>query len=432
MNAGAFRPRLLFAGTALAAMVFLPLPGSFDVFDSGIYLVVDDDVQDEDAYVLADTARIAGVVDGDLVIAASNLTISGVVTGDVLIASSGSLVISGEVQGAVRGFAREVVIEETGTVGDDLAVAAVTIDVRGAVGRDAIVFGGKLTLTGSIFRDLHGRFVKGDLNGAVGRNVDVATGSLDVGPRAMVDGSLLYRSNRNADVDPAAVVAGQFERLSPRPSFFVDVWWTLATILGIFAFVFTGLLLLWLLPGTTSLAVLAIVGRPWRTLMFGLGVLVLVPVVVVGFAVSLVGVPCGRLTRGALLAGVLLRPDSRGDRPRDEAAGWQGQRLRSIHRWCPGLAPRPLPAQLRGWCPLRDCPRLGSRRLGRRNLGRPFPDALTPTIGRGREPLILRIKPSPDTDSQNVLTLDRVWTRLSLLGLRENHDLVDTDFDGVA
>ena len=295
MNAGAFRPRLLFAGTALAAMVFLPLPGSFDVFDSGIYLVVDDDVQDEDAYVLADTARIAGVVDGDLVIAAGNLTISGVVTGDVLIASSGSLVISGEVQGAVRGFAREVVIEETGTVGDDLAVAAVTIDVRGAVGRDAIVFGGKLTLTGSIFRDLHGRFVKGDLNGAVGRNVDVATGSLDVGPRAMVDGSLLYRSNRNADVDPAAVVAGQFERLSPRPSFFVDVWWTLATILGIFAFVFTGLLLLWLLPGTTSLAVLAIVGRPWRTLMFGLGVLVLVPVVVVGFAVSLVGVPVAAL-----------------------------------------------------------------------------------------------------------------------------------------
>ncbi len=263
------RPRLLFAVTALAAMVFLPLPGGYDVFDTSIYLVVEGDRQDEDAYVLTERGVIAGVVDGDLVVAATDLEISGLVTGDVLVASAGTVVVTGEVTGAVRGVAREVRIEESAVVGDDLAVAAVTTRVRGSVGRDAIVFGGRFELTGAVGRNIHGRFVRGDINGAIGRNVDVSTSSLEVGPEAAVEGSLLYRSNRSADTDEAASVAGQFERISPRPSFFVDVWWTLATIMGFFAFLFTGLLLLWLLRDTSERAIRSIEARPWRTLLFG-------------------------------------------------------------------------------------------------------------------------------------------------------------------
>ena len=278
------------------------------MFDTGIYLVVEGDRQDEDAYVLSSSGIIEGVVDGDLVIAADDLLVSGLVTGDVTVAGSGSVVISGEVEGAVRGVAREVRIEETGVVGDDLAVAAITTQIRGSVGRDVIVFGGRLELTGDIGRDLHGRFVRGDIDGRIGRNVDISTSSLEVGPGAVVGGSLLYRSNRGADVDPAASVTGQFERLSPRPSFFVDLWWTLATILGFFAFLFSGILLLWLMRDTTAHAMGAIVTRPWRTLLFGLGVLVLLPVVITMFVVSLVGVPVAILLGVLYLLGFFFGP----------------------------------------------------------------------------------------------------------------------------
>lgn len=307
LQSGAPR-RLLFAVTALFAMVLLPMPGGLDVFDTGIYLVVEGDLQDEDAYVLTDSGIIEGVVDGDLVIAAGDLRVTGLITGDLTMVSAGSVVISGEVRGAVRGVAREVRIEESGVVGDDLVVAAIATRVHGNVRRDAIVFGGRFDLTGDIGRDLHGRFVRGNIDGRIGRNVDISTSSLDIGPRAVVGGSLRYRSNRSAAADPAANITGQFERLSPRPSFFVDVWWTLATMLGFFAFLFSGILLLWLMRETSDRAIGAIVTRPWRTLLFGLGSIVLLPLVIMMFVVSFVGVPVAILLGVLYLLGFFFGP----------------------------------------------------------------------------------------------------------------------------
>ena len=301
-------PRLLFAASAVAVMVLVPLPGGFDVFDTSIFLIGEDASQDEDAYVLSQTAIIDGVVDGDLVIATNSLRISGVVNGDVLLASDGKVTISGTIHGALRGVAREVVIEETGVVRDDIAVAAVTTRVLGEVGRDAIVFGGKLQLTGVIGRDLHGRFVTGRINGEIGRNTDFATSALEVGAATVVGGSLLYRSNREADTEPGADVAGTFARLSPQPSFFVNVWLTLATILGFVAFVLTGIVVIWLLRDTSSRAVRNIVDRPWRTLLVGIVVLFAVPLIVLTLVRSLVGIPVAVLLGVLYLLGLFFGP----------------------------------------------------------------------------------------------------------------------------
>jgi cytoskeletal protein CcmA (bactofilin family) len=284
------------------------MPGAFDVFDSGIYIVPEGVVQDEDAYALAGSGVIDGDVAGDLVIAANSLRITGNVEGDVLVASNGTVTISGTVAGSVRGVAREIRVEPGGSIGDDLAVAAVTTRVSGTVARDLIAFGGRLELTGSIGRDVHGRFVKGTIDGAIGRNVDVATSSLRVGAGADVGGSLLYRSNRSADTSPDAEISGTFKRISPRPSFFVDFWWTVATIMGFLAFLFTGLLLLWLLRDTSARAVGAIVLRPWRTLAFGLGAVVVVPVAVLAFAVTVVGIPVAVLLAVLYLLGFFFGP----------------------------------------------------------------------------------------------------------------------------
>jgi hypothetical protein len=86
------------------------------------------------------------------------------------------------------------------------------------------------------------------------------------------------------------------------------VWWTLATILGLFAFLFTGILLLWLLRDTSARAIGAIVLHPWRTLLLGLAVLALVPLMIVTFVVSFVGVPVAILLGVLYLLGFFLGP----------------------------------------------------------------------------------------------------------------------------
>lgn len=305
---GAGRGRLLFAATAVAAMVLLPLPGGYDVFDSSIFLVVDGNVQPEDAYVVADRGVVEGTIDGDLVIAAGELDVNGVVTGDVFVVSAGTVTVRGEVRGALRGAARRVIVTGTGMIGDDLAVAAVRTDVEGTVGRDAIVFGGRFDLTGSIGRDVRGRFGRGSIDGTIGRGVDVATSSLEIGPNAAVEGRILYRSNRTATRDPAASIGGQLTRASPKPSFFVDVWWTLATILGFLSFLLTGIAVFWLMRDTSARAVRTIVERPWRTLVLGVAVIVLIPVVVVMFVASLIGIPVAVLLGVLYLLGFFFGP----------------------------------------------------------------------------------------------------------------------------
>ena len=289
-------------------MVLLPLPGGLDVFDQGIFLVEEGASRPEDAYVLAESAIVDGVIDGDLIVAANRVSITGTINGDVLVATDGTVTIAGTVTGAVRGIAREVVIAEGAHIADDLAVLALTTRLAGNVGRDSIVFGGKLELEGGIGRDLRGRFVAGDLNGSIGRNADVSTSRLDVGPDTRIGGDLLYRSNRDADIADGAAVSGTLDRLSPRPSFFVDVWLTLATILGFFAFLLSGILFLWLAPGTSYAATAAIAKRPWRTLGLGVATLIAVPIVVWLFVRSFVGAPVAILLGVLYLLGFFFGP----------------------------------------------------------------------------------------------------------------------------
>lgn len=304
----ALSPRLLFAAGSVAVMLLLPLPGGLDVFDTSIFLIEEDMAQDEDSYVLSQNAVVEGLVDGDLVVASNRVEVSGRVAGDVIVASDGTVTISGDVEGSVRGFARKVVVGPQGNVRDDLAVAAITTRIEGSVGRDVIVFGGKVELTGSIGRDMHGRFIVGEFDGVIGRNTDVATSRLEVGPATSVGGSLLYRSNREADAHPDAVVEGKFARLSPRPSFFIDIWWTLATILGFFAFLFTGIVVMWLWRGTSAAAAGSILHHPWRTLGFGAAALVAVPIVVWLLVRSFVGVPIAILIGVLYLLGFFFGP----------------------------------------------------------------------------------------------------------------------------
>jgi len=126
--------RLLFAASALSIVMFLPLPGGLDVFDSSIFLVEEGDSRPEDAYVLTQNAIIEGVIEGDLVIAASSVTVNGTVNGDILVASDGTVRIGGAVNGALRGVARDVVVVDGGFVADDVSVLALTTTIDGEVG----------------------------------------------------------------------------------------------------------------------------------------------------------------------------------------------------------------------------------------------------------------------------------------------------------
>lgn len=295
----------VFGITLVAGLIALRgVLGAF--ITTNIYLVEPQVVAQEDVYVAANSARIEGTIDGDLVISTGSLDVTGSVTGNVLVLSQGTVRISGDVGGSVRGLARELIVD--GTVGNDVAVAALITDVSGSVGRDALVFGGSLTMNGTVGRDVAGRMLSATVDGAVGNDVDVAVGTFQLGPSADVTGDVLYRSGSDAQVAATAQVGSQFARLPTRGNFAVELVLTVATILSVLAFLFSGFLFLWIFRRTGPRSVAIVAERPLRATAVGVGAIIVLPIVVVLAAVTLVGAPVAVALLLLLVLALLFAP----------------------------------------------------------------------------------------------------------------------------
>ncbi len=293
--------RTVWIAGLVALVVLVPIGGvAADVISTGQFVVLEGDTQEEDAYVAASSGNVAGTVDGDLVIATPRLTISGVVTGDVLVASQGTVTVSGRIDGSLRGAA--VAFDVSGTVGDDIVVAAVDITVTGEVGRDVVVLGNGLSHRGAVGRDVLGRARMVEVAGEVGRDVDMAVDTIEVVATGSVGGDVVYRSSRPVVVADDAFIGGQVIDLPTRAPFFVNLVLRLVLLLGVLGFLVLGVVVLAVFRGTAEHAFGALVSHPWRSLLVGVGLGVVVPLVVALLTATLVGIPLAVV----LLVGVIL------------------------------------------------------------------------------------------------------------------------------
>ncbi len=295
----------LFGLSLVAAL--LPLRGVVaEIVTTNIYIVGEDAVEDEDVYVASTSARIDGLIDGDLVVSTGSLNLSGTVTGDVFVLSQGTVQVTGDIGGSLRGAARTVIIE--GSVGDDVTIAAVTTRISGTVARDVLAFAGSFEMDGEVQRNVNGRMLSAQFDGKVGRDIDIAVGALTLAGATVVDGDVLYRSGTDANIAATAQVASQLERLPTRGSWGVELVLTIATVIGFLGFVFAGILLLWLFRRIGPRSVDAVLERPLRAAAVGLATLVLVPLLVFVLVITLVGVPVALALLVLLVLGLLFGP----------------------------------------------------------------------------------------------------------------------------
>jgi len=268
------------------------------------YIVREDDTVTEDQYVIATSGQIEGIVDGDVTIFSGSLTITGEVSGSVTILSVGNVTVAegARIGGSLQGSAGSVHV--FGTIDRDVFItaASVVIDPTGVVGRDVMVFGGALTVMGDVGRDIRGRSMRTTISGTVGGDVDIATQRLDIDDSAVVEGDLLYRSPREADIDASAQIAGTVTRLPTRSNFIYGIILSLATVISFLGFLIAGFVALWFFRTSSSRAVGSILTKPFRSFLVGLVTVIAFPAAVVLLAMTLVGLPLAAI--GVLIAGV--------------------------------------------------------------------------------------------------------------------------------
>lgn len=301
----AFLPvALLGIGIVAALAPMVPVQPSFVTTNQ--YLVPEGLFEREDQNVLAQRAFVNGTIQGDLSIATGDLFINGTVDGDVNVAASGTVIISGEVTGSVRGAARDVVID--GLVGDDVVLAVGTVKMTGVVERDLLIFGLNALIEGSVGRDVKGQIQAATLDGDVGRDVDIAISVLNIGPGTAVEGDLQYRSDRDAVTSGAATVGGVFIKIPARTSFFVSVVWRTVTIIGLLAFLVGGFVMFWLFRRLAPRAVSTIGLKPLRSVTVGIIAVLGAPAVVAVLIATLVGIPVGLMVFLAFLLMLFFGP----------------------------------------------------------------------------------------------------------------------------
>jgi cytoskeletal protein CcmA (bactofilin family) len=284
------RTRRLFGVSILLALAVGPLlPVLGSVRTSGRVIVTEGDTVREDLYAFGGRVIVEGTVEGDIVTFTNDLTITGTVTGDVLGAVAGPARISGDIGGSVRVAA--VSLEVTGRVGGDVSSVAIDAVVAAQVARDVLVLGGDVVAGGVIGRDVRGQFWSLDVHGEIGRDVIVKVDDIVVGPAARVGGDVEFQASDAVRIDDAASVGGAVVQRDVLAPVWAKATTRVIAWLSILAFVFGGLVMVWLFRGSMARAVVAAQERPWRSGLVGLGVVLAVPVAVLPLGLTLVGLP---------------------------------------------------------------------------------------------------------------------------------------------
>ncbi len=112
---------------------------------------------DGSLFVSAEDVLINGVVEGNMFIMSQNeIIINGYIKGDIFIASSEKVIITGRIDGSIFAFGKEVNLESRAEVDRDAYIAGDSINIYGAVNRDAnIYYASNLLVKGIISGDLN-------------------------------------------------------------------------------------------------------------------------------------------------------------------------------------------------------------------------------------------------------------------------------------
>jgi hypothetical protein len=249
--------------------------------------VVVREAADGDIYAAGSEVIVQANVQGDLVAAGGSVAVTGSVSED-LVAAGGSVSISGPVGDDVRVAGGSVSLDAPVSGHAAIAGGEVRIEAGGRIAEWAWLSGGEVTMAGQVGGDLKVAAGSVQLNGTVDGDAELASGEIRIGKDAVIGGDLIWRSREEPRIADGASIAGEIRRGEPLPDFEQDsgFWDGLLGLLGIV--VAAGLLYTLLRPAMDAVFT-SMHLQPGLSLLLGLAVFAITPVVTVLLFVTGVG-----------------------------------------------------------------------------------------------------------------------------------------------
>lgn len=229
-----------------------------------------------------DSVAIDGTLHGDLFCGAQTVVISGTVDGDVFCGAQ-TIRISGPVGGSVRAGGQTVEIE--GPVSRNVMAGGQTV----TIGPTASVKGE--VLAGAQFLNIYGT-VTGDIS--------AGAETLTFGDNAKVGGSVWYESTSPAAVAPTATIAGTLTQKVPKPEKEMTPVREMKKVTGggavnilwkIIMYIVVAILISVIAPKRTQKILDLMRAKPVPMAVKGFIVLIVVPLIILGLVITIIGIP---------------------------------------------------------------------------------------------------------------------------------------------
>lgn len=319
--------------TFVVAIAAGHVPAAAQQFSAGQSVrIAVDETHRGDIYATGELIEVAGRLDGDLVAAGQRIQTTGAIDGD-LFAAGRTIDIRGPVSDSARLAGEQVTVDAM--IDGDLVAAG----NRCHLFEDANITGGvtaacaTLEILGTVGRDLRGGAGELTIGGHVRGNVRVETDRLVLGPRARIDGDLVYESRTPLSPEEVARVGGtvRFDEVvdddgssgATTGGLLFWVWQTGAALLA-------GLLMVALFRGFVPHLGGMLAGNTTVGALLGFAAFLMVPAGAVVAIVTIVGIPVGI---AALLLFVVALYAAK-----LPVAAWAGQRLLAL-AGRPGASP---------------------------------------------------------------------------------------------
>jgi len=280
----------------LVSILFFVGVSGAQTFQTGdIVTVAESETVDGMLFAGGNTIDIAGIVNGDVYCAGNTVNVSGKINGDLICASQ-TMTISGIVDGSVRIAGQSINI--SGTIGNSATIGAQTliIDKDGSITRDLLGGSQTTTISGTVGRDILAGSQSITINGKVGRDFRGETASFAVGNSGRILGNVDYTSNQEINVLTGGVISGTVKRTAPPAENHTVVIAPIALTFGWFIYSLVALLavalvLIGLFPRIFKEASASAKKKPGSTVLMGLGVAFLTPIIVGLLMITIIGIP---------------------------------------------------------------------------------------------------------------------------------------------
>lgn len=275
-------------------------------------VVAEKQVINDNIYALGKDLSVEGKVKGDVFFLGERLKIDGEVEGEVFALISKSAEINGKITGGVKLLGEKVTISgqikenayiaspnfsltKTASVSQDLLFIANQGDVSGSVGRNLKSWGSNLNISGQI----QGRT---DLL----LNKKISKPDLFISDSAEIKDGIFYRSNSEAQISEQAEIGGEIKHSfykTKKNEAYSTIWHYLISIFSAFL---VGLLFITLLKNKTWEILYGFKKSSSFSLLKGLGMLILPPLVSFLFIFTLIGIPLSLIIFSSWLLLILI------------------------------------------------------------------------------------------------------------------------------